>query len=203
VRIRGKVVFVAGLVASLSAGWIGFPHLIYSSQPQPVEFSHQSHAEKAGMLCEDCHTLRADGTYTGVPALEECAGCHQYNLGPTEAEKSFIAQYVAAERDPEWAIYSRQPENVWFSHTPHVRLAEIECERCHGDHGTTEKSRVYQEDRISGYSRDIWGYTTALVGQAQGTSSEGVLTIPSMKMDDCIDCHDEEGLDHSCLDCHK
>lgn len=193
---RGTILFLAGLVIALTAGWIAFPHIIYSSQPQPVEFSHQSHAEKAGMLCEDCHTLRADGTYTGIPPIEECAGCHSDNLGPSDAEKSFVAQYVAIQRNPKWASYSRQPENVWFSHTPHVRLAEIECERCHGEQGTTDKSRLYEQDRISGYSRDIWGYTAE-------TSAQEKITVPGMEMGDCIDCHDEEGLEHSCLDCHK
>ena len=143
------------------------------------------------MLCVDCHTPREDGTYTGVPPLSRCAGCHIANLGPSAAEKQFIAEYVTPKREPEWAVYARQPENVWFSHTPHIRFAKLKCEECHGDQAGSDQPRLYQEDRISGYSRDIWGYKAA----------GGV--VPGMKMDDCIACHRQGGLEHSCLDCHK
>jgi hypothetical protein len=143
------------------------------------------------MLCVDCHALREDGTYAGVPPLSQCAGCHTANLGPTAAEKSFIAEYVKPKREPHWAVYARQPESVWFSHTSHIRIAKLPCERCHGDQASSDQPRPYQEDRISGYSRDIWGY--------KGVNG----VVPGMRMDDCIDCHRKEGLEHSCLDCHK
>ncbi|HMD72115.1 MAG TPA: menaquinone reductase multiheme cytochrome c subunit QrcA [Bryobacteraceae bacterium] len=187
----GKIPILAGVLASLCVGWIGFPRVIYSSRPQPVAFSHPVHAQKAGMLCVDCHAPRPDGTYAGVPPLSRCAGCHTTNLGPSAAEKTFIAEYVKPKREPQWAVYARQPENVWFSHTPHIRIAKLQCEECHGDQASSGQPRPYQEDRISGYSRDIWGYEA--VGGA----------VPGMKMDDCIACHRREGLAHSCLDCHK
>jgi hypothetical protein len=50
-------------------------------------------------------------------------------------------------------------------------------------------------DRISGYSRDIWGRTLF--------QSKAAGAVPGMKMDDCVDCHRKQGLSHSCLDCHK
>ncbi len=203
-RIRGKILFLAGILVSLGAGWLGFPRVIYSNRPQPVEFNHKIHAQKVASLCEDCHVLRGDGSYSGVPRLSQCSGCHAAPLGPTAAERDFIARYVTPKRQPEWAVYSRQPDNVWFSHTPHVKRAKVKCERCHGDYGTSSGSRVYQEDRISGYSRDIWGYTATVTSRLQGaTSRPELIAIPGMKMDDCIDCHRKEGLTHSCLDCHK
>ena len=68
----------------------------------------------------------------------------------------------------------------------HVKRGKLTCESCHGAQGSTDKLRRYQVDRISGYSRDIWG------GQGR-----------PMTMDDCVDCHRESKLEHSCLDCHK
>jgi len=192
VRIRGYISFFAGTLAALGAGWIAFPRVIYSTRPQPVDFSHKVHAEKAGLKCEDCHAFRGDGTYAGIPALDKCAGCHAAPMGETVAEKNFIDHYVTPNREPEWASYARQPENVWFSHIAHVKLAKLACERCHGDQGASDKLRPYQEDRISGYSRDIWG------GAAKSRNG-----APGMKMDDCVACHRRNGLEHSCLDCHK
>ena len=179
---RGKIVFLAGVLVALGAGWLGFPYAIYQSRPQPVNFSHKVHADKAGSKCEDCHAFREDGTFAGIPSLDKCAGCHAAAMGSTVAEKNFIDHYVTPQREPQWASYARQPENVYFSHITHVKLAQVKCERCHGDEGSSDTLRPYQQDRISGYSRDVWR---------------------GMKMDDCVACHRQHGLEHSCLDCHK
>ncbi len=139
--ISGKLPVVAGLLAALGAGWAGFPRAIYKSTPQPVAFSHKVHVETGGAKCEDCHAFRADGTFAGIPPLETCSTCHAAAIGSTADEKRFVEEYVARGREPQWASYARQPENVWFSHTTHVKLAQLKCERCHGDHGSTAKLR--------------------------------------------------------------
>ena len=126
---------LAGVLAALGAGWAGFPYAIYQSRPQPVDFSHKVHAEKAGAKCEDCHAFRDDGTFAGIPTLDKCAGCHAAAMGTTAAEKNFIEQYVTPKREPEWASYARQPENVYFSHAAHVKLGNVKCEQCHGAQG--------------------------------------------------------------------
>jgi hypothetical protein len=185
--MRAIIPFVAGAVVALSAGWAGFPHAIYKSRTQPVDFSHRVHADKAGTKCEDCHAFRDDGTFAGIPALDKCAGCHAAAMGTTAAEKNFIDQYVTPGREPQWAAYARQPENVFFSHVTHVKRGQVQCETCHGNQGSTDRLPPYREDRISGYSRDIWG-----------TGGR-----PGMTMDNCVDCHRRQKLEHSCLDCHK
>jgi len=50
--------FLAGALVALGAGWAGFPRAIYQTRPQPVDFSHKVHAEKAGAKCDDCHAFR-------------------------------------------------------------------------------------------------------------------------------------------------
>jgi len=187
VKIRGKILFLAGAMTALGAGWAGFPRVIYRSRPQPVDFSHKVHAEKADSQCEDCHAFRDDGSFAGIPALDKCAGCHAAAMGTTAAEKNFIEQYVTPQREPQWAANARQPENVYFSHAVHVKRGQVKCEQCHGPQGSSDRLPPYQVDRISGYSRDIWG--------AGGR--------PGMTMDDCVACHQKQGLEHSCLDCHK
>lgn len=171
--------FLAGVLIALGAGWAGFPRAIYKTRPQPVDFSHKVHAEKAGTKCEDCHALREDGTFAGVPALEKCSGCHGAPMGSTPAEKAFIDQYVTPGREPQWISYSRQPENVYFSHAAHIRQGKVKCEECHGDVGASDKLPPAREDRISGYSSE------------------------TMRMDTCIDCHRKNQITDSCLECHK
>jgi hypothetical protein len=190
--MRGIFPFAAGVAIMLVAGWAGFPHAIYKSRPQPVDFSHKVHADKAGQKCEDCHAFRSDGTFAGIPTLDKCAGCHAAAMGATAAEKNFVEQYVTPAREPAWAVYARQPENVFFSHIAHVKRAKLTCESCHGDHGASDHLRPYQEDRVSGYSRNIWQ-----------TADRVKTTRAAMTMSACVECHRQQGLQHSCLDCHK
>ena len=186
--IPAKIPLLLGTLAALGAGWAGFPHAINRSRLQPVSFSHKVHADKAGTKCEDCHAFRDDGTFAGIPTLEKCAGCHAAPMGTTAAEKAFIDQYVTPGREPQWADYARQPLNVFFSHGAHVKRGGMSCESCHGAVGASDSLRPYSEDRISGYSADIW--------KVAGTNH-------GMKMANCVDCHRANGMEHSCLDCHK
>ncbi len=188
--------FFAGVAAALAAGWAGFPYALYERRPQPLEFNHAVHTgEKGGMKCEDCHVLRDDGSFAGIPAVENCSGCHAQPLGTTQAEKVLVEKYVTPNREIPWEVYSRQPENVWFPHAPHIRLAKLDCAECHGDHGKTTRLRPFERNRVSGYSRDIWGPSISRIATGKRR--------PGMKMDDCVDCHREKGLAHSCMECHK
>ncbi len=180
--ISAALPFAAGALLVLAAGWTAFPRAIYRSTAQPVNFSHRVHADKAGQKCDDCHSFRADGSFAGVPALDKCSACHAAAMGTTAEEKAFIDRYVTPNREPQWLVYARQPENVYFSHITHVKQAGMKCETCHGNQGTGDGLPAYQQDRISGYSREVW---------------------QTMKMDNCVDCHRKQGLTQSCLDCHK
>ena len=178
---RGKVVFVAGLLAALSVGWRGFPVVLYRRAPEPVDFNHKLHADKAGAKCADCHALRDDGTFAGVPTLEKCSGCHAQAMGDSSQEKRFIASYVATNREIPWQLHTRQPQNVYFSHAVHVKLARLDCRQCHAADGEGESLEPARIDRISGYTGS-----------------------PHFQdMDACEDCHRQRGAANSCLACHK
>jgi hypothetical protein len=177
--MKPLIPFLAGALVALGAGWAAFPRAIYQTRPQPVDFSHKIHADKAGAKCDDCHAFRADGTFAGSPALDKCAGCHTAPMGTTAAEKAFVEQYVTPNREPQWRSYAQQPENVFFSHAAHVKLGKLQCAQCHGAISGSDKLPPHREDRISGYSRE------------------------TMSMDACIDCHRKKQLEQSCMDCHK
>jgi hypothetical protein len=178
---RGSILFAAGMLAALGFGWRGVPFALEKRIPQPLQFSHKIHNDKAGMKCEDCHALREDGTFTGIPALDKCAGCHTQPMGSSPQEKLFIDRYVTPNREVPWKIYARQPENVYFSHAYHLKLARLDCRQCHGAQGQSDSLPPVEVNRISGYSESgHW-----------------------LNMDACSDCHRQRGAANSCLACHK
>lgn len=192
---RAVAAVLLGLGAALVCGWVVFPYALYGRTEQPIQFSHRVHAgERTGLACQDCHQLAADGRFAGIPGVETCAPCHSEPQGSSADEKQLVDEYVSKGREVAWLVYARQPENVYFSHAQHVKLAGLPCERCHGPHGASAALRPFERNRISGYSRDIWGGSISRIGRAEW---EG------MKMSDCSSCHRERGVRESCLDCHK
>ncbi len=194
--LRSIGAFAAGMAVALFAGWQAFPRLLYRTERQPLVFSHKVHIEKAGSTCEDCHSIAASGAFSGIPRVEKCAGCHAAPMTSSADEKILIDRYIAQNREVPWLVYARQPDNVHFSHATHIKLAKLTCERCHGPHGKTDALRPYQQNRISGYSRDIWGSSIARISFAPQEH-------PGMKMDDCASCHRARGVKTSCVACHR
>jgi len=182
--------------------------VLYSKQPQPINFNHALHldpdmveieGETEAERCLYCHEFRSDGTFTGIPKLGKCMECHEdpeSPLGDTPEEEEFLKKYVAYEKEIPWLSYYRQPDCVYFSHIAHVNMGELDCGICHGGHGSTEVLPVYQANRITGYSINIWG--KRISGLKKNTWDR-------MKMDDCAECHTEKGHEenNACFVCHK
>jgi menaquinone reductase, multiheme cytochrome c subunit len=194
--------FILGLVASLLLGWVVFPQLLYSQKKQPIDFNHALHNGLVDNGCESCHFFREDGSYSGVPKLAQCIECHEEANGEDPEEIKFVEEYVKKEREVPWLVYSRQPDCVFFSHAAHVKAGGMECVTCHGHIGESENLKVYEQNRISGYSRDIWG--RSMLGLKQHTWDR-------MKMDDCAECHAAANVPagsvqtskDGCFVCHK
>ncbi|MFZ2039381.1 MAG: menaquinone reductase multiheme cytochrome c subunit QrcA [Desulfobacterales bacterium] len=194
--------FIIGFVGSLVVGWIVFPKLLYSQKHQPINFNHAVHVEMVENSCESCHYFREDGSFSGIPKNAACIECHEDIQGQTEDERIFVEEYVAKGREVPWLVYSRQPDCVFFSHAAHLKMGEMDCVTCHGHVGESETSRVYEENRITGYSRDIWGRNIA--GFKQNSWDR-------MKMNDCANCHRLNNVNENsvqtqrggCFQCHK
>jgi hypothetical protein len=194
--------FLTGLLASLLAGWVVFPKLLYSQKNQPFDFNHAEHLKEVDNGCESCHFFHEDGSFSGAPKLAQCIECHQELQGISPDEKEFVENYVAKGREVPWLVYSKQPDCVFFSHAAHIQGAGMDCEVCHGPMGESKHLKPYEENRISGYSRDIWGKNIAGIKRN---------TWDRMKMDDCAECHIEQtGRTSSvqtqkdgCFVCHK
>ena len=192
---RNTLVFSLGIAAALLVGWVVFPRALYVKKHQPLDFLHKTHAEKSGLAdCNECHALRDDGSFAGLPAAEKCASCHAERIGQSKAEAILVDDYIKPGHETRWLVYARQPANVFFSHAIHVKRAGLSCTECHSTYGETDQIRVYQVNRISGYSRDIWGQSMSRLRRAP---HEG------MKMSDCEDCHRRHNLEVGCLGCHE
>lgn len=192
--LRNSVVFGFGLAVALIIGWVAFPRVLYVNQQQPIEFRHKIHAEKSGITdCAQCHVLR-DGEFAGLPSNDTCAGCHSDRIGTSPDEAKLVDSYIKPGQETPWLVYSRQPANVWFSHAVHLKRAGLNCTDCHGNYGESDQVRVYQVNRISGYSRDIWGHSMSRLGRPPGDG---------MKMSDCEDCHRRHKVEVGCLGCHQ
>jgi len=192
---RSLTMFALGVAVALLAGWIAFPRALYVQRQQPLLFLHKTHAEKSGIAdCGECHVIRDDGSFAGIPAMEKCAGCHSERIGDSKAEATLVDNYIKPGHETPWLVYAQQPSNVWFSHAIHVKRAGLSCTECHSTYGQSDQVKTYELNRISGYSRDIWGHSISRLHRA---AHDG------MKMSDCEDCHHQHQVDVGCLGCHK
>ena len=187
--------FVGGAVV-IAFGWIIFPYILYKPINQPIQFSHMTHTgDNVGLKCEDCHSFEKDGRFYGIPSLAKCEECHSTTpMGISKDEERLVNNYIRPGREIPWVIYSKQPQNVFFSHATHVKLGGINCQTCHFGQAYSKRLRTAYFTRISGYGLDIFG--------------KDLLNFPStpsrgMRMDDCSNCHHECGVKESCIDCHK
>lgn len=174
---------ILGIVAGLIVGWVIFPKVLYSKQQQPIDFNHVLHLEQVEDGCQSCHFFREDGTFSGAPKLAQCIDCHEEQQGESENEAKFVEEYVSKGIEVPWLVYSRQPDCVFFSHAAHIQMGKMDCATCHGHIGESEHLKPYEQNRLTGYSRDIWGKN--LVGFKRNTWDR-------MKMEDCADCHADQ-----------
>lgn len=204
----GLAYFIAGLVPALIIGWLVFPMLLYSKQQQPINFNHALHMDPKIITgigktkeekCLFCHRFRKDGSFAGIPKIKICIVCHKdpnSPLGNSHELALFLKNYVVKKKEVPWLVYSKQPDCVYFSHIAHVKMGKIACKVCHGPFGENQTLPVYEKNRISSYSIDIWGRNIAGIKKH---------SWDSMKMDDCANCHTKDGHeeDNACFVCHK
>ena len=188
------VPFVVGLVVMLCIGWILFPRVLYVEKPQPMNFSHLKHGGQIDLTCDSCHSFRQDGSFKGIPDIATCVPCHENTNSQSPDEALLIADYIEKNREIPWRVYSRQPICVYFAHAPHVLMAKIDCQTCHGPKQEEKVMPVYEQNWITTYSRNIWGNNIAGLK---------LHSWDRMKMDDCADCHRERNAPNGCFVCHK
>ena len=113
--------------------WLVLLALPAALAQQPLEFPHNTHVEKAGMRCIDCHSRADVQDRAGIPSIRKCMLCHK-KIGTELPEVVRLTEYWDKKREVPWVrVYEFSEEAaVQFRHSPHVR-AQIGCSQCHGD----------------------------------------------------------------------
>lgn len=98
---------------------------------QPIAYNHRVHIEDGGMECQDCHVRVEDFERASIPNIEICSDCHD---DPEDENPKIrqVAQYVVNGRKIPWKQVHVVRDYALFSHRRHVKLAQIECQVCHG-----------------------------------------------------------------------
>lgn len=108
---------------------------------QPIAFSHKLHAGKYKIDCNYCHTGVRLGKHANIPSANICLNCHS-QIKTTSPEIKKI--YESADYDPikktygknqkpiEWVRVHNLPDLAYFNHSQHVKVAGLECQKCHG-----------------------------------------------------------------------
>ena len=178
--------FMIGVVLSLVVGWVIFPKLLYSQKKQPIDFNHVMHMELVDEGCESCHFFRRGRQFCRYSRPWTNASTATKRSRATRKMRSrFVEEYVQKGREVPWLVYSEQPQCVYFSHIAHVKMGNMDCVTCHGHIGESTELPIYEQNRISLYSRNIWGKN--ICGFKKNTWDR-------MKMDDCAECHVKEGV---------
>lgn len=114
---------------------------------QPIKFSHKLHAGDNEIACQYCHSSVEKSRHAGIPSVNICMNCHKgISSGPVYKEKEIAKIYEAAGFNAKTGVYdeSKQnplkwikvhnlPDHVYFNHSQHVVVGQIECATCHGD----------------------------------------------------------------------
>lgn len=124
---------------------------------QPIFFSHRVHAGINQINCMYCHTNTQDGKTAMVPSVNVCMNCHmaitEYGgeqlykpngdtvNGTQEIQKLY--EYTgftpgqpwddSNAKPIPWIRIHKLPDHVYFNHSQHVMVGNVQCQTCHGE----------------------------------------------------------------------
>ena len=113
---------------------------------QPIKFSHKIHAGDNQINCVYCHSSAEKGKTSGIPSVNVCMNCHKgisegKRWGTEEIAKIYDAagwnpetsKYDKPEKPIKWIRIHNLPDHVYFNHSQHVVVGQVECQTCHGE----------------------------------------------------------------------
>ena len=124
---------------------------------QPIHYSHRIHAGENKIECKYCHSSARVSKHSGIPSLNVCMNCHKQiaEVAPetqAKGEEEFNVDYNAEiaklyesvgwdqetrsytgdSKPVKWIRIHNLPDLVYFNHSQHVTVGQIECQQCHG-----------------------------------------------------------------------
>lgn len=125
----------AGASVLVLVSWATLSIWVEPAVTQPIEFPHKTHLD-AGLECTSCHERAEKGAVAGRPPTALCLSCHSGADGTGEIRK---VQAFAKGGEIPWRRVWRLPTHVYFPHRPHVVLAKVRCQTCHGPMETLDR----------------------------------------------------------------
>lgn len=163
---------VAGYFFSTAA--IGLQRQKDYTPKQPIFYSHKVHAGINQINCLYCHGNAWESKSAAIPSVNVCMNCHKniqtYEKGPKlydedgkevngTAEIAKLYEYAGFDPknanawDPskakpiEWVKIHNLPDHVYFNHSQHIRVGNVQCQTCHGE--ITGMDEVHQASELS------------------------------------------------------
>ncbi len=124
---------------------------------QPIYYSHKVHAGDNQISCLYCHGGSQDSKHASIPSVNVCMNCHMavkdyggkpltYEDGsPANPNAEIQKLYQYAGWNPttkkydkpgkpiEWVKIHNLPDFVYFNHSQHVKVGQVQCQTCHGE----------------------------------------------------------------------
>ncbi len=114
---------------------------LYGDEPaQPIAFSHKIHAGDYKIDCQFCHHGARRSPVSGIPSVQYCMGCHR-TVAALKPEIGRLRAYSEKNAPIRWARIVKEPDFVYFNHSPHIRKG-VRCQECHGSVETMVKVRL-------------------------------------------------------------
>jgi hypothetical protein len=139
---------------------------------QPISFNHQLHVEDLEAECMDCHETVLEDQRSGIPVNETCEGCHD----PADVDES-----TSAELRKVLDHLERQVEIPW------KRIHDLPIHTAFS------------------HSRHVSGGNVDCV-QCHGDLARHATPPPrpafNLKMNWCLDCHEQREASLDCRSCH-
>ena len=102
-------------------------------------------------------------------------------LATSKAEATLVNNYIKPGHETPWLVYSRAAgERLVLARDPCEARQISRAPNATRPTASRTRCGLYEVNRISGYSRDIWGHSISRLRRAPHDG---------MKMSDCEDCH--------------
>jgi hypothetical protein len=120
----------------------------------------------------NCHKAVHEGPQTGTEEIAKIHNAAGFDAGSLS---------YSGETDPiKWTKVHNLPDHVYFNHSQHVVVGDLDCKQCHGDMTKETVARIMTtEDLNSIEDNDI------------------KFTRPTLTMGWCIECHGQKEIDLS------
>lgn len=130
---------------------------------QPIFYSHKVHAGINQINCQYCHVGAEKSRQAIIPSTNVCMNCHmqisEYTGDPLydyegkeingTAEIHKLYEYAGWDKDAKkykfkedgtidakpipWVKIHNLPDHVYFNHSQHVAVGQVQCQSCHGE----------------------------------------------------------------------